>query len=58
MADLEENARRKSAGKKEIVISPMAIEIVRRIDAVFEIERRINGQNLLYHYLIKHIFIR
>ncbi len=44
MADLEENARRKSAGKKEIVISPMAMEIVRRIDAVFEIERRINGQ--------------
>jgi transposase len=44
MADLEENARRKAAGKKEIVISPMAIEIVRRIDALFEIERGINGQ--------------
>jgi transposase len=44
MADLEENARRKAAGKKEIVISPMAIEIVRRIDALFEIERDINGQ--------------
>jgi hypothetical protein len=45
MADMEENARRKAAGKKEIVISPMAIEIVRRIDALFEIERSINGQN-------------
>ena len=45
MADLEENARRKAAGKKEIVISPMAIEIVRRIDALFEIERSINGQS-------------
>jgi transposase len=44
MADLEENARRKAAGKKEIVISPMAIEMVRRIDALFEIERSINGQ--------------
>jgi transposase len=44
MADLEENARRKAVGKKEIVISPMAIEIVRRIDALFEIERGINGQ--------------
>jgi hypothetical protein len=45
MADLEENARRKAAGKKEIVISPVAMEIVRRIDALFEIERSINGQN-------------
>lgn len=46
MADLEENARRKAAGKKDIVISPIAIEIVRRIDALFEIERSINGQNI------------
>jgi transposase len=45
MADLDENARRKAAGKKEIVISPMAIEIVRRIDALFEIERSINGHS-------------
>src|SRR5829696_6732531 len=45
MADLEENARRKAAGKKEIALSPIAIEIVRRIDALFEIERSINGQN-------------
>src|SRR5271168_5224098 len=45
MADIEENARRKAAGKKEIVISPVAMEIVRRIDALFEIERSINGQN-------------
>jgi transposase len=44
MADLEQNARLKAAGKKEIVMSPMAIEIVRRIDALFEIERSINGQ--------------
>jgi transposase len=45
MADLEENARRKAAGKKEIAISPTAIEIVRRIDALFEIERSINGDS-------------
>jgi len=45
MADLEENARRKVAGKKEIVISPVAMEVVRRIDALFEIERAINGKN-------------
>ncbi len=45
MADLEQNARLKAAGKKEIVISPIAIEIVRRIDALFEIERGVNGQS-------------
>ena len=45
MADLEENARRKAAGKKEIARSPIAIEVVRRIDALFAIERTINGQS-------------
>jgi len=44
MADIEANARRKAAGKKEIALSPIAIEIVRRIDALFEIERSINGK--------------
>jgi hypothetical protein len=41
MADVEENARRKAAGKREIPLSPIAIEVVRRIDALFEIERSI-----------------
>jgi transposase len=45
MADLEENARRQAAGKKAIALSPIAIEIVRRIDALFEIERPINGKS-------------
>ena len=45
MADLEENTHRKAAGKKEIPLSPIAIEVVRRIDALFEIERSINGKN-------------
>jgi transposase len=45
MADLEENARRKAAGKKEIPLSPIAIEVVRRIDALFAIERSINGKS-------------
>jgi len=44
MADIEENARRKAAGKKELVLSPIAIEMVRRIDMLFEIERAIHGQ--------------
>src|SRR3954471_12525314 len=45
MADVEENARRKAAGKKEIALSPIAVEVVHRIDALFEIERSINGKN-------------
>jgi transposase len=45
MADLAENARRKAQGKKPAVISPLALEMVRRIDALFEIERAINGQS-------------
>jgi transposase len=45
MADLAENARRKAQGKTPAVISPLALEAVRRIDALFEIERAINGQS-------------
>ena len=45
MADLAENARRKAQGKKPAVISPLALEAVRRIDELFEIERVINGQS-------------
>jgi hypothetical protein len=45
MADIEENARRKAVGKKEIPLSPIAIEVVRRIDALFAIERSINGKS-------------
>ncbi len=45
MADLEENARRQASGKKAIVLSPIAIEVVHRIDALFDIERTINGKS-------------
>lgn len=44
MADVEANARRRAQGKKPAVISPIAQEIVQRIDALFDIEREINGQ--------------
>ncbi len=44
MADLDENARRRAAGKKDIPLSPIAIEVVRRIDVLFQIERSINGK--------------
>ena len=45
MADIEANARRKVAGKKEMALSLIAIEVVRRIDTLFEIERTINGRS-------------
>ncbi|WP_331372418.1 IS66 family transposase [Sinorhizobium chiapasense] len=46
MADVEANARRKAQGKKAAVISPIALEMVERIDALFDIEREINGQSV------------
>ena len=35
----------RSSGKNEIPLSPIAIEVVRRIDALFAIERSINGKS-------------
>jgi transposase len=45
MADIEENARRRAVGRNGIALSPLAIEVVRRIDALFEVERSINGKS-------------
>ena len=45
MADLAANARRRAQGKTLAVISPVALEAVRRIDAIFAIEREINGHS-------------
>jgi transposase len=45
MADLVANARRAAQGRTPGVISPLALEAVRRIDALFDIERSINGQS-------------
>jgi hypothetical protein len=42
LADIAANARR---GKKAPAISPVALEAVKRIDALFDIERAINGQS-------------
>ncbi len=43
LADIAAGARRKSQGKTDVVISPMALEAVQRIDRLFDIERTING---------------
>lgn len=45
LADIAANARRKAQGKAAGVISPLALEAVRRIDALFAIERSINGDS-------------
>ena len=44
LADIEASARRKAEGKAPAPISPLALEAVRRIDRLFEIERAINGR--------------
>ena len=43
LADIAASARGKASGNAGVVISPMALEAVRRIDALFGIERTING---------------
>ena len=43
LADIAANARQKAQGKTPTFISPMALEAVQRIDALFAIEREING---------------
>src|SRR5260221_13853864 len=45
MADVSANAPRRAQGKTTSVISPLALEAGRRINALFEIERSINGQS-------------
>jgi transposase len=43
LADIEAAARRKAQRRTPQAISPMALEAVQRIDALFDIERLING---------------
>ena len=45
LADVAANARRKAHGRTASVLSPLALEAVRRIDALFDIERRVNGDS-------------
>jgi transposase len=45
LADVAANARRKAQGKTASPISPLALEAVHRIDALFDIERSINRQS-------------
>jgi len=44
LADVEGAARRKSRGERTGMIYPIALEAVQRLDALFDIERTINGK--------------
>jgi len=44
LADLAQSARRRAQGKTATFISPAALAAVRRIDALFDIERAISGK--------------
>ena len=54
LADIEASARRKAEGKSPAPISPLALEIVRRIDALFEVERGINGKTANERRVVRH----
>ena len=45
LADVEAAARKKSRGERTGQIYPIALEAVQRLDALFDIERAINGQS-------------
>ena len=45
LADIEAAARDRAKGEKPAIVSPLALEAVRRIDALFDIERAINGKS-------------
>jgi transposase len=44
LADVANAARRKSRGQRSSMIYPIALEAVQRLDALFDIERGINGK--------------
>jgi transposase len=45
LADVAGNARRVAQGKTPAVLSPICLDAVKRINALFDIERDINGQS-------------
>jgi transposase len=45
LADIQASAQRKAEGRTPAPISPLALEVVQRMDRLFEIERGLNGRN-------------
>ncbi len=55
LADIKENARRKKPAHD---ISPVALEAVKKIDAIFDIERQINGLDIASRFDARHRLVR
>jgi transposase len=53
LADLEAAARKKARGEKPNLVYPLAVEAVKRIDALFDIERAINGLPADQRYTVR-----
>ena len=53
LADIAKAASRKARGKKPAFTSPMALETVRRIDALFDIERNITGRPAAIRHAVR-----
>ncbi|TLU70617.1 IS66 family transposase [Lichenicoccus roseus] len=53
LADVEQSARRRARGEPAGAISPIALEAVRCIDALFAIERGINGQSAEHRRVVR-----
>lgn len=55
LADIKENARQKKPAHD---ISPVALEAVKKIDAIFDIERQINGLDIAGRLDARHKLVR
>jgi len=55
LADIKENARHKKPAHD---ISPVALEAVKKIDAIFDIERQINGLDIASRLDARHRLVR
>jgi transposase len=53
LADVEGAARRKSRGERTGLIYPIALEAVQRIDALFDVERAINGKDAVERLAVR-----
>nr|WP_287758157.1 IS66 family transposase [Acidiphilium sp.] len=53
LADIAAAARRKSRGGQAATVYPIAIEAVRRLDALFEVERTINGKSAVERLAVR-----
>ena len=55
LADIKENVRQKKPAHD---ISPVALEAVKKIDAIFDIERQINGLDIASRLDVRHRLVR